>query len=433
MSGRGQTTLRPVEAALRGLDDYRGLAPDELLDEVAALAAPLDGARVLQLNATAFGGGVAELLASEVGLLRDLGLEAEWRLLCPDGEFFHVTKRIHNAMQGQTVALDEHDLHTYLERNRHCAAMLADEWDVIVVHDPQPAALIASAAAPGAVWVWRCHIDTSTPDPATWELLRAFVLGYDAFVFTLAEFCPPGLDRERLSVIAPAIDPLSAKNRPLPRHLARQLVAGQGIDLARPFVVQVSRFDPWKDPLGVVAAWRLARAEVPGLQLALVGAMADDDPEGFAIYDQVRRATAGESDCHLLTSLTGVGAVEVNAFQREADVVVQKSVREGFGLTVSEALWKETPVVGGNAGGIPLQLGDEGGLLVDDVEGCAAAIVRLLEDDAFADRLAHTGREHVRREFLTPRLVRDELALYRTLLASRQMEAATIAAAVGAG
>ncbi|HZC30344.1 MAG TPA: glycosyltransferase [Gaiellaceae bacterium] len=417
MRRNGHTTLRPVEAAPRRLDDYRGIAPNELLDEASALAAALDGARVLQLNATAFGGGVAELLASEVGLMRDLGVEAEWRLLCPDAELFQATKRIHNAMQGQPVSLDEHDLHVYLERNRHCAAMLADEWDVIVVHDPQPAAMIASEAAPSAAWVWRCHIDTSTPDPDTWELLRAFVVGYDAFVFTLPEFCPPGLDRERLAVIAPAIDPLTAKNRPLPRHLARQIVAGQGIDLTRPLVVQVSRFDPWKDPLGVVAAWRLARAELPGLQLALVGSMADDDPEGFAIYDQVRAATAAEPDCHLLTNLTGIGALEVNAFQREADVVVQKSLREGFGLTVSEALWKQALVVGTRVGGIPLQLGADGGLLVDDVEGCAAAIVILLENqNGLAGLLALAGRERVRREFLTPRLLRDDLALYRKLL-----------------
>lgn len=416
----GYTTLRPVEASPRRLDDYRGIAPDALLEEAAALAAAIDGARVLQLNATAYGGGVAELLASEVALLRDLGIDAEWRVICPDAEFFHVTKRIHNAMQGQVVALDERDIFTYLERNRHCAAMIGDEWDVIVVHDPQPAALIASASAPSATWIWRCHIDTSTPDAATWDLLRPFVWGYDAFVFTLTDFCPPDLDRERLAVIAPAIDPLTAKNRPLPRHVARSIVAGQGIDLTRPLVVQVSRFDPWKDPLGVVAAWRQARAEVPGLQLGLVGAMADDDPEGWAIYEEARKATAKEPDCHLLTNLTGVGPVEVNAFQREADVVVQKSLREGFGLTVSEALWKETAVIGGNAGGIPLQIGEDGGLLVDDVDSCAEAIITLLEDEAVADRLAHAGRERVRREFLMPRLLRDDLALYQKLLTGLQ-------------
>jgi trehalose synthase len=213
-------------------------------------------------------------------------------------------------------------------------------------------------------------------------------------------------------------------------------VAAAGVDLARPLVVQVSRLDPWKDPLGVVEAWRLAREHVPGLQLALVGSMADDDPEGYAIYERVRAETAAEPDCHLLTNLNGIGALEVNAFQREADVVVQKSLREGFGLTVSEALWKETPVVGGDVGGIPLQLGDDvGGLLVRDVDGCAAALVALLEDAELAGRKGRAGRERVRTEFLMPRLVRDELALWARLLerAPAPTEVADPAPAVGGG
>ena len=430
MSRNGRTTLRSVDAAPRRLDEYRGIAPDELLDEVAALAAALDGARVLHLNTTGCGGGVAELLASEVGLMCDLGVDAEWRLLCPDADLFQTTKRIHNAMQGQPVPLDEHDLHTYLERNRHCAAMLGDDWDVIVVHDPQPAALIASTAAPAAAWVWRCHSDASTPDPGTWELLRAFLLGYDACVFSLPEFCPPGLDRERLTLIAPAIDPLSRRNRPLPGGLAGRIVAGYGLDPARPLVVQIARFDSSKDPLVVVAAWRLARAQVPGLQLALLASMADPDPDAWAIYERVRRASAGvERDCRLLTNLAGIGSLEVNAFQREADLVVQQSLREGFGTAVSEALWKKTPVVGTNTGGIPLELGGDGGLAGDDVAGCAAAIVALLENEALADRLAQAGHDRVRREFLTPRLLRDDLALYRTLLMQAQTAPSTTAAA----
>jgi trehalose synthase len=430
MSRDGDTTVRLVEAAPRSLDDYRGIAPDDLLDEVSALAAALDGARVLQLS-TAGDGAVAELLAAEVGLMRDLGVDAEWRLIDPDAELFRATKRINHAMRGRPVSLDEHDLRTYLDRNRRCAATLGDEWDVVVVHGPQPAALIGGAAAPSAAWVWRCHIDASAPDPAVWELLRAFVIGYDAFVFTLPEFCPPNLDRERLALIAPAIDPLAAKNRPLPRQLAQQIVAGQGIDLTRPLVLQVSRFDPRQDPLGVVGAWRLARKEVPGLQLTLVGSIIDDDPEGWAIYEQLRAAMADEPDFHLLTNPTGIGALELNAFQREADIVVQQSLRDGFGLTVSEALWKETPVVGSNAGGIPLELGGSGGRLGDDAAGCAAAIVALLENESLANRLAHAGHESVRREFLTPRLLRDDLSLYRKLL-TRQQPAASETAAVGA-
>jgi trehalose synthase len=423
----GVTTLRRVEAAPRRWRDYVGIAPDEIVEEAEQLAAELEGARVLHVNATAYGGGVAELLSSEIGLLRDLGVEAEWRLLCPDPAFFQATKHLHNAMQGHAGEFDGPDLAVYLERNRHCEAMVGNDWDAVVVHDPQPAALIAGDAAPGASWVWRCHIDTSTPDYDAWQLLRPFVSAYDRAVFTLPSFAPPDLSPELVTTIAPAIDPLSAKNRPLPRHFARQVVGAAAVDLARPLVVQVSRFDPWKDPLGVVAAWRLARERVPGLQLALVGAMADDDPEGWEIYEQVRAATAGDPDCHLLTNLTGIGPLEVNAFQREADVVVQKSLREGFGLTVAEALWKETPVVGGNAGGIPLQLGDdEGGILVGDVEECAEAIASLLEDVDLAERRGRAGRERVRREFLVPRLARDDLRLYSKLLGAERTSVAAL-------
>jgi len=429
VNSKHQTTLRRVDVARRGLADYRELAPAALLDELVALGRTLDGARILQVNATGYGGGVAELLSSELALMRNVGVDVEWRLICPDGEFFAVTKRIHNAMQGEAVELTHDELAAYVSHNRHCASMLGDGWDVVVVHDPQPALLITAENATDACFVWRCHIDTSRPEPSTWDLLRPFVCGYDAAVFTLPAFVPRDLSREQVAIIAPAIDPLSTKNRTLPRHLGRRIVADFGLDLTRPLIVQVSRFDRWKDPLGVLDAWREARERVPELQLAFVGAMADDDPEAWAIYEQLAEAARHEPDCHLLTNLDGVGPLEVNAFQREADVVVQKSLREGFGLTVSEALWKETPVVGGNAGGIPLQIGeDEGGILVRNRAECVEAIVTLLEDEELAAAKARAGRERVRREFLMPRLVRDDLALYARLLqtparTARQLQA----------
>jgi trehalose synthase len=420
MRAHSTTTLRRIDVQPLRWAAYRGTAPDDLLDEAAALCRDLSGARILQLNATAYGGGVAELLSSEIALMAGGGVSVEWRVICPDDELFRVTKKLHNGMQGLDVALSGDDRRIYEERSAHCAAMLADEWDLIVVHDPQPAPLIQMATVSGARWVWRCHIDTSTPDAAIWDLLRPYLSGYHATVFTLDEFRPRDLPANGSWSIAPAIDPRSAKNRPLPRFVAREIVAQTGVDLARPLVVQVARFDPWKDPLGVIDAWRLARERIPGVQLALVGAMADDDPEGWEIYARAADASAGEPDCHLLTNQTGIGPVEVNAFQRQADVVVQKSLREGFGLTVSEALWKGTPVVGGRAGGIPLQIGGDGeaGLLVDDVEACAGAMVSMLEDAEAADRMGLRGRERVRRDFLIPRLARDDLALYRSVLAS---------------
>ena len=408
-----QTTLLRVETQPRSLADFSGIVAAPLLDEAREAARALSGARVLHVNATSYGGGVAELLASEVALMADLGVDAEWRVICPDDRLFGVTKRIHNSMQGQHAELSESEWEIYNRHNEHCAAMLADEWDVVVVHDPQPAALISANPAPAARWIWRCHIDTSTPDPATWDVLRPHVARHDAFVFTLEAFRPRDLPACQTNLIAPAIDPLSAKNRELPARSSEELVASAGVDPNRPLVVQVSRFDPWKDPLGVIAAWRLAREDVPGLQLALVGSMADDDPEGWAVYAEASEAAAGQPDVHLLTNLDGIGALEVNAFQRKADVVVQKSLREGFGLTVAEALWKETPVVGGRAGGIPMQLGDdEGGMVVDDVESCARAITTMLRDQELRAAKGKAGRERVRREFLTARLLRDDLQLY---------------------
>ena len=411
------TTLRPVEAPPRRWSDYRGVAPDEIIDRARELGGQLRGARVLHVNATAFGGGVAELLSCEIGLMRDLGIEAEWRVICPDAALFETTKRLHNAIQGQAVEFSAAELARYRERNEHCARMLGDEWDLVVIHDPQPAALLASDPSPSARWIWRCHIDSSTADRGAWAFLRQYVELYDAAVFTLEAFRPADLSVGEVRAIAPGIDPLAVKNHALPRHLAHALVARAGLDITRPLAIQVSRFDPWKDPLGVVDAWRAAREEVAGLQLALVGSMADDDPEGWEIYETARQATAGEPDCHLLTNQTGIGAIEVNAFQRVADVAVQKSLREGFGLTVAEALWKETPVVGGNAGGIPMQIGaGEGGILVDDVRECAQAMVALLRDADLREAKARAGRERVRREFLLPRMARDDMELYASLL-----------------
>ena len=418
------TTLQKVDAAPRRWTDYRGVAPDELIEETLELARSLRGTRVLQINATSYGGGVAELLSSQIGLLQDAGVAAEWHLLCPDAGLFDVTKRMHNGMQGKDIDLSDDDLAVYLGHNQHCAHMIADEWDVIVVHDPQPAAIAAHAQTKSARWIWRCHIDTSTPDPDVWAFLRPYVDAHDAFIFTLDAFRPDDLDPGRTALIAPAIDPLSSKNAELPRELVDRIVVRAGIDPTRPLMIQVSRFDPWKDPLGVVDAWRLARDDIADLQLALVGSMADDDPEGFSVYETVRRATAADPDCQLLTNRQGIGATEVNALQRHADVVVQKSLREGFGLTVSEALWKDRPVIGGRAGGIPLQIGDdEAGVLVDSVEECAAAAVSLLRDTGRARQLGAAGRERVRQQFLTPRLVRDELALYQRLLAGQPSSA----------
>ncbi|OGL11586.1 MAG: glycosyl transferase family 1 [Candidatus Rokubacteria bacterium RIFCSPLOWO2_02_FULL_73_56] len=408
---------RHCYAPSANVENHRALVGDDLVDEIAALARDLKGVRIAHVNSTAFGGGVAELLARHLPVLQALGVTAEWRLIHGEPEFFTVTKAFHNALQGAHYDLGERERNLYLEANRQAAQLLEHEYDVIVVHDPQPAALRHFAGARGAKWIWRCHIDSSAADATVREFLAPFIAEYDALVFTMAEFLLPGLDGGRAAFIAPAIDPLATKNMDLPLDVCRRAIADSGVDVNRPLLVQVSRFDPWKDPLGAIHAYRLVKQEVPDVQLALIGAMAGDDPEGWTMLERVEEEAAQDPDLFVFTNLAGVGSMEVNVFQRGSDVVIQKSLREGFGLVVSEALWKEKPVVAGRAGGIPMQFPPGfDRYLVDSVEACAAEVVHLLGRPGERGDFGRAGREHVRRRFLLPRLVRDELALIRRLV-----------------
>lgn len=411
-------TLEQIRVKRKSVEDYRRIVGDETIDEIRLLAAQLKGVRLLHVNATASGGGVAELLNSLVPLEQDCGLEAEWRVLCKHEGLFKATKGFHNALQGMPFNLTPEIKQVYLERNQHCAAMLGDKYDIVIIHDPQPAAMLKFIDFSSTRWIWRCHIDTSTPDQGVWGFLRPFIQAYDVAVFTMPEFVPPDLTGPRMVFIPPAIDPLSPKNRALPKYLFREEVAEFGIDLSRPLMTQVARFDPWKDPKGVIQAYRLVKQELPQLQLALIGAMAEDDPEGWEVYNAIRSEQDKEPDLHIFTNLTGVGAHEVNCFQRASDVVVQKSIREGFGLVVSEALWKGTPVVAGNTGGIPLQMQNGiGGFLVNSVEECAERVAYLLTHSAEAESVARSGWERVRDNFLILRLLLDELKLVQSILA----------------
>ena len=414
--------LQTVDIGERSLEDYRGVADDVLLDELRARAESLRGARVLHVNATSYGGGVSELLRSTVPLLNDLGVVADWKVIHGEDRFFAATKTLHNALQGNPQELTDEQRADFLASSRENASALQESYDFVFVHDPQPAALPALSGPGSARWVWRCHIDTSRPQPAAWAFLAQFLDCYDAAVFTMADFMPPDLPVSRRELIPPAIDPLSPKNMPLPDASARDVLGWLGLRARGPLITQVSRFDPWKDPLGVIAAYRLAREEVPGLQLALVGSMALDDPEGWEVYEQVQAASGSDPRIHVFTNLTGVGNVEVNAFQRLSEVVVQKSTREGFGLVISEALWKGTPVVAGRAGGIALQMADGvGGRLVEDIEQCAAALVELLTDPELARELAEQGRQRVREHFLLPRLLLNEISLMDELARERPL------------
>jgi trehalose synthase len=408
--------LQEVIVGRWSLEAYDGLAPASIMQELREHAHALRGARILHVNATPYGGGVSELLRSSVPLLRDLGLTVDWKVIGGDETFFHATKALHNGLQGAPRPLSQAERTAYRRCIEENAATLDGGYDFIVIHDPQPAGLLEAHGRGGARWVWRCHIDTSEPNPDAWRFLEPLLGGFDAAVFTMPEFVPPGFPIARVEAIAPAIDPLSPKNIDLDPLMASQILDWIGVEVPGRLVTQVSRFDQWKDPLGVIAAYRLVREEIADLQLALVGSMALDDPEGWEVYRQVSEAAERDPLIHIYTNLNGVGNVEVNAFQRLSEVIVQKSIREGFGLVVSESLWKGTPVVAGRAGGIPMQMPEGvGGVLVDSVQECAAAILELLNDRGLAQQLGRSGRERVREHFLLPRLLMEELRLLATL------------------
>ena len=409
--------LQPVSVEAKSLRDYAPLVGEEIIEQIYQMAKPLAGARVLHMNATAFGGGVAEILTTLVPLMSDIGLDVEWRVIYGTDTFFNVTKSFHNALQGAPLSLGTEAQRIYAEINHLNAQAFRGKYDFVVVHDPQPAAMLHFLDRRlSRHWIWRCHIDTSQPNQAVLGFLKPYLEQYDAAIFTLPGFVPAELRFPRLFFITPTIDPLSPKNRPLSIEEARRILARFNIDHTRPLVTQVSRFDPWKDPLGVMNAYRMAKVELPQLQLALVGSMATDDPEGWHYYERTLRHAANDYDIHILHNLHGVSNVEVNAFQLVSDVVVQKSTREGFGLVVTEALWKGKAMVAGNVGGIPLQVIDgETGYLAENILGCAERIHHLLTRPDLREHLGQRAREHVRRHFLSPRHLKDYLELFIAL------------------
>ena len=403
--------LKQVEFEPKRFDDYEDHIPADLRAEIRDLGQRLQNTRILQVNSTAVGGGVAELLRSEIPLMNDLGLEASWQIMDPKPAFFDVTKKIHNGLQGAPLDLRPQEWATYEETNQRLAETINPrDWDAIIIHDPQPAACLQFMDERGlGAWIWRCHIDVSKPNPSYAQRFRDYVQPYDATIFSMREYVLQGL-KGATTIIAPGIDPLAPKNAPLDVDEARGIVESFGIDLQRPLITQVSRFDPWKDPLGVIEAWRRAKQEVPGLQLALVGQSADDDPEGKRILEEVEKAAEPFEDVHLIANQAD--DVAVNAFQIVSLAILQKSLKEGFGLTASEALWAGTPVIAGEVGGLPLQVHDgDNGYLVNDVDETARAIVRLAKDPRRADRLGRQGRRTVREQFLLPRMLRDDLRL----------------------
>jgi trehalose synthase len=423
--------LQLVNVGHKALADYATIATRGLMDEIKRLAEPLHGKRVVHLSATAFGGGVAEINYTLVPLMASAGLDVEWRIIRGADEFFDVTKTIHNALQGSPQGLTDAQQEVFRRYNAANAEEFEDAYDYVIVHDPQPVAMIDNRAGSSAKWIWRCHIDLSTPNEQVLDFLLPPIRRYDAAIFHIADYVPRAAGLPESYIWPPAIDPLAPKNMALSPEDAAYIVDQFGIDVDRPLLTQVSRFDPWKDPLGVIDAYREVKARHPDVQLALVGSMAHDDPEGWDFYNQTVAYAGGDPDIYILSNLNNVGSVEVNAFQVHSRAVLQKSIREGFGLTVSEGLWKARPTVAGRVGGIVTQIEDgETGWLVASSSECAAACLEILDDPDAARARALAGKEQVRRRFLTPRLLRDWLVLFNRIVGNDTggAEIATVAA-----
>jgi len=398
------------------LKDYAEIVGEKKINEIRTRAEKLAGKSVVHVNSTSFGGGVSEILRRLVPLMMDVGINAEWKVITGDKEFFNVTKTFHNALQGKKVELTENMKKVYLRRNELNANLLSLDYDYVVIHDPQPLAIINYTDGRKGRWIWRCHIDLSQPNEEFWSFLEPFLANYDAFIFSLKKYVKSSLEKRNVAIIPPSIDPLSDKNKPLPEDRILSTLERYDVDADRPILTQVARFDPWKDPLGVIDVYRKVKKKMPKVQLLLITSMAPDDPEGWTYYEKTARHAGEDYDVHLLTDLMGVGDLEVNAFQRASDVALLKSIREGFGMTVTEALWKKVPVVGGNVGGIPLQvINSETGFLVNTVEEATEKTLYLLKHPEEAEEMGRKGKEHVKENFLITRHLKDYLKLFLRL------------------
>lgn len=396
------------------LVDYREFVDESKIAEIYRKGSKLSKYHILHINTTYYGGGVAEILRNLTLLLNEIGVDVGWRPLIGSYDYFGVTKEFHNALQGDDMDLTEAKKRIYEDRSEEFASITHVDHDLVVIHDPQPLPLIKfySKHQP---WIWRCHIDLSNPNEEVWDYLKSFALAYDQSVYQMDEFAARGFSSD-YEIIRPSIDPRSMKNSDLDEDQIEDSLQRVGIDPSRPIISQISRFDKWKDPVGVLKVYKRIREEMD-CQLVLVGSMATDDPEGQKIFEEVRREANGMED---VTLAVDAHDVLVNAVQRKSDVVLQKSLKEGFGLTVSEALWKETPVVGSDIGGIPSQIVDgKTGYLVDpqDFDEVAKKVMDILSSERLQNEMGRKGRERVRKKFLITRHLEDWLDLWIDFLA----------------
>ena len=394
------------------IKDYEPIVGRSSIEELRMLASRLSGKTILNINSTFVGGGVAEILSRLVPLLNQLGVDTRWQIISGEAKFFEVTKKFHNALHGKVEPISDEELSFFVEATEKNLSQFDFSGDILFIHDPQPAALIAKKKDIGGKWIWRCHIDVSHPDGRVWEFLKQFVVNYDAAVFSSPNFAQILPIRQYFA--PPSIDPLSDKNKELLPEVVDGVLAKYGLNRDKPLILQVSRFDRLKDPLGVIGAFELVRRNFAS-QLVLAGGTASDDPESGEVLEEVKERARGNPDIHILAIPPG-SDIDINALQRAAAIIMQKSLREGFALTITEALWKAKPVVASAVGGIPLQVRNRlTGLLCHSVEGAAYALRQLLANPDYGRWLGHNGKEHVRHHFLITREIRDYLLMFLTL------------------
>jgi len=391
------------------LEEYIPIVGQSVIDDLKLLAKKLEGKTVQHINSTAVGGGVAEILTRAVPLLRELGVNTDWDVIKGGEQFFEVTKKFHNALHGRQEEISQHDFDIFMEASEENIKGLDTHGDIVFVHDPQPIALINKKK--DNKWIWRCHIDVSDPNRKVWEFLNSFIVKYDSAVFSAPSFSQRLPIRQFL--ISPSIDPLSDKNKELPKELIDSVLEKYKIVKDKPIITQISRFDRLKDPLGVIQAYLQVKKYID-CQLILAGGSASDDPEGIMVFEEIKEKAKQDKDIHIL--LLPQNDIEVNALQSASTVIVQKSIREGFGLTVAEALWKAKPVVASNVGGIPLQIKHKySGLLCHSIDGAAFAIKQLLNSPGYARRLGENGKENIRNNFLLTRHLKEYMLLFLSL------------------
>lgn len=399
------------------LQKYAPVVGEDVIEHLRQLSRPLTGMNIVHLNSTKIGGGVAEILHKMVPLMNELGLNTSWEIIEGEQDFYQCTKGFHNALQGNPINISENLLQVYEKTNAQTAENLNSKLmnsDLVIIHDPQPAALIRSFTERKGKWVWRCHIDVSKPHRPVWKYLREFVRQYDASIFSLSSFAQ--MLPHPMYLIAPSIDPLHEKNIPLKKNEIEGMYTRFQIDPERPAILQVSRYDRFKDPIGVIKSYQLAKEFVPSLQLIFAGGGASDDPEGEAVLQEVQEAAKNDVDIKVLL-LPNDAHRTINALQRSADIILQKSLKEGFGLTVTEGMWKKKPVIGGNVGGIRIQvINHHTGFLVNTPEGAALRIRYLLHNPSKIKEIGNKAREFVRENFLITRHLREYLTLIYALL-----------------